>query len=117
MQQNIRLDGKTALVTGASSGLGWRFAQVLAQAGASVALAARSTDKLDELKREIEQAGGKRPVRRFKGRAQDEEVREAGSSGDQKQPGARGPREFRHRHTETCLQSPLKSVRWPAVSR
>ena len=59
MQQSIRLDGKTALVTGASSGLGWRFAQVLAQAGASVALAARSTDKLEQLKREIEGAGGK----------------------------------------------------------
>jgi len=59
MQQNIRLDGKTALVTGASSGLGWRFAQTLAQAGARVALAARSTDKLDALKREIESAGGK----------------------------------------------------------
>src|ERR1035441_7752975 len=59
MQQSIRLDGKTALVTGASSGLGWRFAQVLAQAGARVALAARSADKLEQLKREIEQAGGK----------------------------------------------------------
>ena len=59
MQQDIRLDGKTALVTGASSGLGWRFAQILAQAGAAVALAARGTDKLGELKREIEQAGGK----------------------------------------------------------
>ena len=58
MQQGIRLDGKTALVTGASSGLGWRFAQVLAGAGARVALAARSTDKLDALKQEIEQAGG-----------------------------------------------------------
>jgi len=58
MQQGIRLDGKTALVTGASSGLGWRFAQVFAAAGARVALAARSTDKLDALKQEIEQAGG-----------------------------------------------------------
>ncbi len=58
MQQAIRLDGKTALVTGASSGLGWRFAQVLAQAGARVALAARRTDKLEQLKQEIEQAGG-----------------------------------------------------------
>jgi len=58
MQQNTRLDGKTALVTGASSGLGWRFAQTLAQAGARVALAARSSDKLDALKREIESAGG-----------------------------------------------------------
>ncbi len=35
MQHSIRLDGKTALVTGASSGLGWRFAEVLAQAGAA----------------------------------------------------------------------------------
>ena len=59
MQQSIRLDGKTALVTGASSGLGWRFAQILAQAGAKVALAARRTDKLEQLKQEIEQAGGK----------------------------------------------------------
>lgn len=59
MQQDIRLEGKTALVTGASSGLGWRFAQVMAQAGARVALAARSTDKLEQLKQEIEQAGGK----------------------------------------------------------
>jgi NAD(P)-dependent dehydrogenase (short-subunit alcohol dehydrogenase family) len=59
MEQSIRLDGKTALVTGASSGLGWRFAEVLAQAGAKVALAARSTDKLEQLKQEIERAGGK----------------------------------------------------------
>jgi NAD(P)-dependent dehydrogenase (short-subunit alcohol dehydrogenase family) len=59
MEHLLRLDGKTALVTGASSGLGWRFAQVLAQAGASIALAARSTGKLEQLKREIEQAGGK----------------------------------------------------------
>jgi len=59
MQHDIRLDGKTALVTGASSGLGWRFAQVLAGAGARVALAARSTDKLQRLKNEIEQAGGR----------------------------------------------------------
>jgi NAD(P)-dependent dehydrogenase (short-subunit alcohol dehydrogenase family) len=58
MQQNIRLDGKIALVTGASSGLGWRFVEVLAQAGAKVALAARSTDKLEQLKREIERTGG-----------------------------------------------------------
>jgi len=59
MQKSISLDGKTALVTGASSGLGWRFAQILAQAGAKVALAARRTDKLEQLKQEIERAGGK----------------------------------------------------------
>jgi NAD(P)-dependent dehydrogenase (short-subunit alcohol dehydrogenase family) len=55
----LRLDGKTALVTGASSGLGWRFAHVLAQAGAGVAIAARRTERLEALKREIEQAGGR----------------------------------------------------------
>jgi hypothetical protein len=55
---DLRLDGKTALVTGASSGLGWRFAVVLAQAGARVAIAARRTDRLEALAREIESAGG-----------------------------------------------------------
>ena len=54
----FRLDGKTALVTGASSGLGRRFAKVLATAGARVAIAARRTDRLDELAREITAAGG-----------------------------------------------------------
>jgi NAD(P)-dependent dehydrogenase (short-subunit alcohol dehydrogenase family) len=58
MQASIRLEGKTALVTGASSGLGWRFAQVLALAGARVALAARSADKLERLKADIQGAGG-----------------------------------------------------------
>ena len=54
----IRLDGKTALVTGASSGLGRRFATVLAHAGARVALAARRTERLAALAREIESTGG-----------------------------------------------------------
>ncbi len=52
------LTGKTALVTGASSGLGWRFAQTLAAHGAKVGLAARSVDRLEILKSEIEAAGG-----------------------------------------------------------
>jgi NAD(P)-dependent dehydrogenase (short-subunit alcohol dehydrogenase family) len=56
---NFRLDGKVALVTGASSGLGLRFAKVLAKAGASVALAARRTDRLAGIEREIEAEGGK----------------------------------------------------------
>jgi NAD(P)-dependent dehydrogenase (short-subunit alcohol dehydrogenase family) len=55
----LRLDGKTALVTGASSGLGWRFATVLAQAGARVAIAARRTDRLAVLRAEIEASGGR----------------------------------------------------------
>lgn len=54
----IRLDGKIALVTGASSGLGERFATVLAESGARVALAARRLDRLDLLKGAIEKRGG-----------------------------------------------------------
>ena len=55
----LRLDGKNALVTGASSGLGWRFATALAAAGARVAVAARRADRLETLKAEIERAGGR----------------------------------------------------------
>jgi NAD(P)-dependent dehydrogenase (short-subunit alcohol dehydrogenase family) len=53
------LSGQVALVTGASSGLGNRFARVLAAAGASVAIAARRLDRLEELAAEIRAAGGK----------------------------------------------------------
>jgi NAD(P)-dependent dehydrogenase (short-subunit alcohol dehydrogenase family) len=47
-----RLDGLVALVTGASTGLGARFARVLHQAGAQVLVTARRGDLLDELARE-----------------------------------------------------------------
>jgi NAD(P)-dependent dehydrogenase (short-subunit alcohol dehydrogenase family) len=52
------LNGRRALVTGASSGLGRHFALSLAQAGASVIVAARSVDKLAETVAQIEAAGG-----------------------------------------------------------
>lgn len=52
------LTGDVALVTGASSGLGARFAQVLAANGAKVALVARRKDRLDALCAQIEAAGG-----------------------------------------------------------
>ncbi|WP_227462285.1 SDR family NAD(P)-dependent oxidoreductase [Desertimonas flava] len=52
------LTGHIALVTGASSGLGYRFAQVLAKHGAQVAIAARRVDRLDELASVIRGAGG-----------------------------------------------------------
>jgi NAD(P)-dependent dehydrogenase (short-subunit alcohol dehydrogenase family) len=52
------LTGQVALVTGASSGIGRHLAGLLAAAGAKVALAARRPDRLVELGREIEAAGG-----------------------------------------------------------
>lgn len=54
----MNLEGKIALVTGASSGLGARFAKVLAQAGAQVVLASRRVERLKELRAEIEAGGG-----------------------------------------------------------
>src|SRR5580692_512453 len=53
------LHGKVALVTGASSGLGVRFAECLAENGAAVVLVARRADRLAVLKARIEQAGGR----------------------------------------------------------
>jgi NAD(P)-dependent dehydrogenase (short-subunit alcohol dehydrogenase family) len=58
MGRSINLEGKVALVTGASSGLGQRFAQVLSQAGAKVVLASRRVERLKELRAEIEAEGG-----------------------------------------------------------
>ena len=52
------LTGHTALVTGTTSGLGRRFAQVIAASGASVALTGRRADRLDELADEIRSDGG-----------------------------------------------------------
>jgi NAD(P)-dependent dehydrogenase (short-subunit alcohol dehydrogenase family) len=53
------LDGKVALVTGASSGLGEHFAFVLAAAGAKVALAARREERLVTLADRIQTSGGR----------------------------------------------------------
>lgn len=53
----FRLDGKVAIVTGASSGLGVAFAQALAEAGADVVLGARRTDCLQETAALVESAG------------------------------------------------------------
>ncbi|MEO6965747.1 MAG: 3-oxoacyl-[acyl-carrier-protein] reductase [Acidobacteriaceae bacterium] len=54
----ISLDGRIAVVTGASQGIGRACALALAKAGANVALAARNTTKLAEVAAEIEAAGG-----------------------------------------------------------
>ena len=58
VMERFRLQGRRALVTGASGGLGRHFALSLAQAGAAVIVAARSVDKLAETVAEIKAAGG-----------------------------------------------------------
>ncbi|GAK97954.1 short-chain dehydrogenase/reductase family oxidoreductase [Nonlabens tegetincola] len=52
------LQGKTAIITGASSGIGEATAKKLAEQGVNVVLCARRTEKLEELKDEITQSGG-----------------------------------------------------------
>lgn len=55
----FRLDGRVALVTGASSGLGLRFAEVAAANGAAVVLVARRKERLEAARARIEKAGGR----------------------------------------------------------
>jgi NAD(P)-dependent dehydrogenase (short-subunit alcohol dehydrogenase family) len=53
----FKLDGKVAIVTGASSGLGVAFAEGLADAGADVAICARRVEKLEDTRKRVEETG------------------------------------------------------------
>ena len=58
MNLTANLDGKTAVITGASSGIGAETAQALGEAGANVCLAARREDRLEEVASNVESVGG-----------------------------------------------------------
>ena len=58
----MRLNGKMALVTGASSGIGREVARALARRGVKVAVSARRVERLEELAEDISARGGPRPV-------------------------------------------------------
>ena len=54
----MSIEGKVAIITGASSGIGYATAVALSKAGAKVAIGARRTDKLAELENKIQSNGG-----------------------------------------------------------
>lgn len=76
------LDGRVAVVTGASRGLGKQMAMALAEAGATVALAARSGELLEQAKTEIEGHGGKAHAFVADLRQEEEVARMAGQVSD-----------------------------------
>lgn len=59
MKNYMDLTGRTAIVTGASSGLGYEYCKALAENGAMVAAFARRAERLEGLREEIEKNGGK----------------------------------------------------------
>src|SRR5258708_34465798 len=67
-----KLRGKTAIITGASAGIGQACARALASEGARLVLTARRQDRLEKLKKEVEKAGTKAVI--VTGDAREEET-------------------------------------------
>jgi NAD(P)-dependent dehydrogenase (short-subunit alcohol dehydrogenase family) len=59
---NLKLNGKTALVTGSTAGIGFEIAKALSVEGADVVLTGRSQAKLDQAAAQIADASGRRPL-------------------------------------------------------
>ena len=59
IDMDVNLDGKIAIVTGASRGIGKSIALALAERGALVCVTARNAEKLDSVVKEIKDKGGK----------------------------------------------------------
>jgi NAD(P)-dependent dehydrogenase (short-subunit alcohol dehydrogenase family) len=62
LMREYNLNGKTAVITGASKGLGKAMALALGSAGANIALVSRDIEQLNEAKRAVESAGGRAEV-------------------------------------------------------
>lgn len=56
---SAKLSGKTALITGASAGIGWASALALAEEGANIVLSARRQERLSKLEAAVQKAVGK----------------------------------------------------------
>ena len=102
---DLNLKGKTALVTGASIGIGRGIALALAREGVRLAIVARRAKLLEELAGEIVAAGGAKPVLIV------EDLVAGGRTGAHRQGGARRPRLRRHPHQQRRRQPALQDRR------
>ena len=95
---SFRLDGKVAIVTGASSGLGVAFAKGLAEAGADVAICARRADRLQQTKGAVEAEGRRCAAIEADVSSVEDCTRVVEQHGERARPRRRARQQRRHRH-------------------